>query len=496
MSSRDKVIYLFLAVAQLTATVAFFSSAGLWVVAYNQPLLGILCVLLITKAGARQALTWFTVWSMRRPTPMEADDGLRVAIATTFVPGSEPLSMLEQSLEALTKVAYPHDTFVLDEGDCPGAKELCRRLGATHFTRKNITKYNQKQGTFLEKTKVGNLNAWLHDVGFGHYDFVTFIDPDHIVEPTFLHHVLGYFRDPKIGFVQAPQVYYNQKKSVVARAAAEDTYVFYGPMLRGLYGAGIYWVDGCHTTFRMSLLEMLGEYPVHTGEDLLMTYELAARGVPGVYVQEVLARGETPVDWRTYVKQQYRWAFSGVNIKLRRFRQSAKTMSPLRSILLLDLGLVYFFPFLTPLATIALCAALLMGDIPSIPFHTIAWLCIMFTLTLSGTLWLQKFNIIPERERGLMLRSMLAKTARWPAGILALVRGVLNRHSHFITSAKGSALKPSLSLFWPQMLVVLSLSTCLIYSLTTQQQNGILIQFLAGLTLLENSILLLTATRY
>src|SRR5438067_12589195 len=42
--------------------------------------------------------------------------------------------------------------------------------------------------------------------------------------------MLGSFEDPRIGYVQAAQVYYNQKATFIARGAAEDSYAFYGPI--------------------------------------------------------------------------------------------------------------------------------------------------------------------------------------------------------------------------------------------------------------------------
>jgi len=54
---------------------------------------------------------------MRRPSPAAARPGMRVGVATTFVSSSEPIEMLEGTLRAVIAMDYPHDTWVLDEGD-------------------------------------------------------------------------------------------------------------------------------------------------------------------------------------------------------------------------------------------------------------------------------------------------------------------------------------------------------------------------------------------
>ena len=56
--------------------------------------------------------------------------------------------------------------------------------------------------------------------------------------PHFLTSALGYFGDSSVGFVQAPQVYYNQDASFVARGAAEETYGFYSVHDMASYSAG------------------------------------------------------------------------------------------------------------------------------------------------------------------------------------------------------------------------------------------------------------------
>ena len=69
---------------------------------------------------------WLSLARMSRPIPMPAPPGLRVAVVTTFVPEEESLELLEHSLAALIALDYPHDTWVLDEGDMPAARALCK----------------------------------------------------------------------------------------------------------------------------------------------------------------------------------------------------------------------------------------------------------------------------------------------------------------------------------------------------------------------------------
>jgi hypothetical protein len=109
-----------------------------------------------------------------RPAPPPAA-GLRVAFITTFVPGSESIEMLKRTLISILVADYPHDTWLLDEGDDPQARELCARLGVRHFSRKGIESFNRDKGIFLAKSKGGNHNAWYVSVG-REYDVVAQVD--------------------------------------------------------------------------------------------------------------------------------------------------------------------------------------------------------------------------------------------------------------------------------------------------------------------------------
>jgi len=249
------------------------------------------------------------LWNMRRPVPMPAVPGKRVAIVTTRV-ASEPVDAFGETFQKMLGVTYPHDSYLLDEEDNPDAKAACEAAGVIHFSRKGKPQYNEAGGKFQGRTKGGNLNSWLYEFG-EKYDFVTFIDPDHGPVPNFLDRVLGYFENDGVAFVQGPQVLYNHT-NWVARGAAEQSYFFYGPIQMGLFGIGACVVNGSHSTFRVSdLFALHGDgYAVHDADDILTSMRIHALGKRGVYVPEVLAEGLAPDTWDEFSKQQRRWAYS------------------------------------------------------------------------------------------------------------------------------------------------------------------------------------------
>ena len=275
--------------------------------------------------------------------------------------------LLENTLEALVALDYPHETWVLDEGDDERVKELCAKRGAFHFSRKHRPQYQTENGLFRKATKYGNYNAWLYEVGFERYEFITAFDPDHVPEPTYLLKVLGYFNDPKIGYVQAPQVYSNQNESFIARGAAEESYAFYSSIQMASYGLGYPIIVGCHNTHRMSALREVGGFAPHDADDLLLTLLYQNRGWEGVYVPEVLARGLAPSEWHPFLNQQRRWARSLLDIKLNiaptlvhKLSFSSRLMNVLHGVLYLHKA------FILPITFFLIAVMLVKGKIPEV----------------------------------------------------------------------------------------------------------------------------------
>ena len=77
--------------------------------------------------------SWFSLWFASKPVYKKPQKGLRVAFLTCYVPGKEPLDMLVTTLKAMKAASYPHDTWVLDEGDSDEVKKICNELGVFHF---------------------------------------------------------------------------------------------------------------------------------------------------------------------------------------------------------------------------------------------------------------------------------------------------------------------------------------------------------------------------
>jgi cellulose synthase (UDP-forming) len=396
---------------------------------------------------------------MRKPKPLTARPGYTVAAVTTFVPGEEPVEMLERTLKAMLALEYEHDTWVLDEGDDESVRALCLKLGAHHFSRKNLAQYQTERGVFRRNSKHGNYNAWLYEVGFDGYDIVSAFDPDHIPQESFLMEVLGYFADPEVGYVQAPAAYYNQRSSFIAAGAAEETYSYYSCTQMAAYALGYPFVTGCHNTHRTLALKEVGGLAPHDADDLLITLFYKNRGWRGVYVPQILARGLTPVDWAGYLTQQLRWSRSIIDVKLRLHRSLARDSSLKdRLITFMDVA-VYLQSSLTWLLYLALLSVMLVTDarLTALSYRTayeFAALCAVLQLCV---FYRQRFYLEPRREWGIYWKARILRYAKWPYTLLALVDVARGRRVPYILTRKIKS-EGRQFLLWPHALVALLIS--------------------------------------
>jgi cellulose synthase (UDP-forming) len=383
--------------------------------------------------------------------------GLRVAFITTFVPASESIDMLEGTLRAMLAAEYPHDTWVLDEGDDPAVRRLCDALGVNHFTRHGIARYHQETGAFLTKSKAGNHNAWYSEQA-AKYDIVAQIDSDFIVRPDFLTRTLGHFRNPQVGFVGTPQIYGNTG-NWIARGAAQQTYLFYGPIMRALSHRRMALMIGANHIVRVAALRDIGWYQGHLTEDLATGMRLHAARWESVYVPEPLAVGEGPTTWAAYFNQQYRWAFGCMNIFFCHSPRVNYKMRLKHGLLYFLLEQFYFSGLAMVIAATLLMVYYLFGWAPArIQFEQLAW----WYGPLLGwrqliPFWLQRFNVRPLAERGIFWAGRFLTIAAIPIYFLALLGVARNKRVTFKTTPKGSkggsADEESLLVFKPHLIV-------------------------------------------
>ena len=383
---------------------------------------------------------WVYVRKMRRPIEVQARPRMRVALITLCVPSSESIIVIGRQLEALRQVSYPHDSWVLDEGGSAEVRALAERCGVNYFSRHGIARWNQHQPPFQRSTKAGNVNAWLDHVAELGRDYEVFVqlDIDHRPRADYLDRVLGYFRDDEVAWVQAPSVCGNLD-NWAARGLAEQDMIFQGPLQMGFYGATrTPFVVGSHTSYRTAAIREIGGFQPTRAEDHLDTVVLAAHGYRGVFVPDLIAIGDGPHDFATYLRQQFAWAYSMIEIFFRHTPRLIRRYSPGQALQFLVCQSWYTLWSLSLGLLWSLPAIALFTHQPIAPVRLSSFLLYFLPVPLTSSLmwcwtlrWFQPGGV-KQSWRGVIL-----EIARWPVVLWALVNVVLRIKRPYMITPKG-----------------------------------------------------------
>jgi len=123
------------------------------------------------------------------------DIGVDIFITTYDEDISTVAPSIEDACSVFLPVGVQTRIYLLDDGGRPEMQSLAKRFGVTYLTRDTNKGF-----------KAGNLFAALMQT---RGDFIVICDADTRLFPAFLERTLGYFRDPKVAWVQTPHWFYD-----------------------------------------------------------------------------------------------------------------------------------------------------------------------------------------------------------------------------------------------------------------------------------------------
>lgn len=395
---------------------------------------------------------WYNYSNISVPKKPVRTSDLKVDILTTYFPG-EPYQMITTTLKAIQNIRYPHTTYLCDEANDPYLKQFCEENGIRHVTRDN-----------RKDAKAGNINNALRKYATG--DICVILDPDHIPQPDFLDPILPHFEDPKIGFVQIVQSYYNIKESLVARGAAEQTFQFYGPMMMSLNSYGAVNAIGANCVFRRSALDSIGGHAPGLCEDMHTAMLLYAKGWKAVYVPEVLAKGLAPSNLTNFFKQQLKWSRGTFDLWVKVYPKIFRKLTTRQKIHFGILpmhylsGVIILFTFLIPILSLLFSTTPWKGNI--IDFVLVA-LPVAASSVLIRT-FIQKW-VIEKKERGFHIVGGLLHINTWWIYILGLVYTILNKKVPYLPTPKEDELNTNMTIILPNAIIAVLSIFAIIYGL-------------------------------
>jgi cellulose synthase (UDP-forming) len=284
--------------------VLFSSCYLVWRAAYTVDMQYLWVALPLLIAETHNTGTFFlftlSLWDRDVAPRWHAVSKPNCTVAVLIPTFNEPEEVLVPTIAASVALSPAHATWVLDDGHRPWVRELAVALGANYLSRPDNL-----------HAKAGNLNYALANITA---DIIAVLDADHVPQPNFLMHTLGYFDDPKIAVVQTPQDFYNEDSFEHETVSAhgghyQEESLFYRVIApaKNRWDAA-FWC-GTSALVRVEALRSVGGVATDSiTEDIITTMRMHRHGWKSVFHNEVLARGLAPSDAASYLIQRNRWA--------------------------------------------------------------------------------------------------------------------------------------------------------------------------------------------
>jgi len=376
--------------------------------------------------------------------------GRRVDVFVTTV--DEPFEMIRRTAMAALAIRYPHETWLLDDGDRSELRGLAGELGCRYLARAERA-----------DAKAGNLN---HALAHASGEFVVLLDADHVADARFLDRTLGYFRDPRVAFVQTPQEFFNAdsyQHLSPRRTTSNGASFFHHVIQSSRDRANATMLTGSAAVIRRRALDGIGGFATGTvTEDVHTSLRLHAAGWRSIFHPEILAVGIAPFDAAGFNVQRLRWARGAVQLALRENLLGKSGLSPAqRRWYLLHVasnleGWRHVFIYALPVVMLLTGISPLQTDAASFVVHFVPY----FLATLLACSALGQGHLRP-------FESTVYNLARAPTAIVATFTA--QRERHFAVTPKTRSPRPRSLEGTPPLLVLLVTLGAIAFALVQAQ---------------------------
>jgi cellulose synthase/poly-beta-1,6-N-acetylglucosamine synthase-like glycosyltransferase len=274
-----------------------------------------------------QALHLFNSTYLRRHKPeglpIEKDFSVDVFIPVC----GEPYEIYSRTIKAATEITYANKLiYILDDRGDPHLKNLADEMGIEYFARPTH-----------ENSKAGNLNyAYNRTKG----DLVLALDADQVPQPEILDRLVGYFKLPKIAFVQTVQKF---------DVPEGDPFCDKDELFYKIYQSGKDYENsaiscGSGVLYRRAALNDIGGFSIWSIiEDHHTSLCLHDKGWKSVYHDTAFTLGTAPNDILGNYRQRYQWAVDSLKIFFWDNPLKRKGLNSGQKLKYLSFGLHYIF---------------------------------------------------------------------------------------------------------------------------------------------------------
>jgi cellulose synthase/poly-beta-1,6-N-acetylglucosamine synthase-like glycosyltransferase len=228
-------------------------------------------------------------------------------VVTIQLPLYNEVYVADRLIDAVSAMDYPRELLeiqVLDDSVDETrniAESAVRRLAAQGLDIKYFHR------TDRVGFKAGALEAGLKTA---RGEFIAIFDADFIPTPDFLTRIMPHFCDPGVGMVQARWGHINQDYSLLTKIQSILLDGHFVLEHGGRNRSGRFFnFNGTAGVWRRTAIDDAGGWQHDTlTEDLDLSYRAQLRGWRFVFVSDLIAPAEVPVEMNAFKSQQHRWA--------------------------------------------------------------------------------------------------------------------------------------------------------------------------------------------
>ena len=374
------------------------------------------------------------------PPPLE-EDGL--PFVTIQLPLFNEPYVAERLIDNIVAMDYPRDLFevqILDDstdettGLCEKKAEQYRKQGFDIKVLHRTDRSGYKAGALAE------------GLGAAKGEFLAIFDADFLPDRQFLHNTVPYFQDEKVGVVQTRWTHLNDDFSLFTKLQALQLNVHFTIEQVGRKtGQHFLQFNGTAGIWRKRTIEDAGGWKADTlTEDLDLSFRAQLKNWQIVYLEDIEAPAELPVEMNGIKTQQFRWMKGGA--------ENARHLTPL--ILKSNLNvttkihaLAHLFnsSIFVAVLMIALTSVLLLPFLDSLKVDTRYFgVSILGLVGVATVYFYANINLLP---RPLSLQQVLALICYFPLLLImsmglsfhnsvAVIEGYLGIKSSFVRTPK------------------------------------------------------------
>src|SRR5438105_7821022 len=379
--------------------------------------------------------------------PATMGDGVTFPKVSIHIPAYfEPVEMMKQTLDAVSRLDYPNFECVVIINNTPDPEfwqpiqDHCRTLGE-RFKFINAEK--------VKGFKAGALRIAMERTA-ADAEIIGIIDADYVVQPDWLKDLVPVFADPRVGLVQAPQEHRDGDRSLMHYIMNGEYAGFFdiGMVQRNECNAII--VHGTMCLIRRAAMDMAGGWAGDTiCEDTDLGLAIIQHGWVTDYTNHRYGHGLLPDTYAAVKKQRHRWAYGGLQIVKKhwpRFLPGASRLSPdqrrefalgwLNWLGAESLGVLVAILNLIWVPVVAFVGIAIPDKILTVP--------ILAAFIVSLVHFMALYRLRVKIKAGQMLGAMIAAmSVQWTVS-RAVAQGLITEHLAFARTSKGGLSRMSI----------------------------------------------------